>query len=45
LPSLPPYNTLLGWSGTSYYYANETYYVWDASRNEYEVVAPPDALK
>ena len=45
VPSLPRYSTPLSWGGTSYYYANETYYVWDAARNEYEVVALPDALK
>jgi hypothetical protein len=42
VPVLPPYYTTLWWSGTPYYYANETYYVWDAERNEYEVVAPPN---
>jgi len=45
VPTLPPYYTTLWWSGTSYYYANETYYVSDAARNEYQVVAPPDRLK
>jgi hypothetical protein len=39
--SLPPYYTTVWRSGTPYYYSNETYYVWDAERNEYEVVAPP----
>ena len=45
VPSLPPYYTEIWWSGTPYYYANETYYVWDAARNEYQVVDPPDGLK
>jgi hypothetical protein len=45
VPSLPHYYTQISWSGTAYYYANETYYVWDASRSEYQVVDPPDALK
>jgi len=45
VPALPPYYTEIWWSGTPYYYANETYYVWDAARNEYQVVDPPDGLK
>jgi hypothetical protein len=45
VPTLPPYYTTLWWSGTSYYYANETYYMSDAARNGYQVVAPPDRLK
>jgi Family of unknown function (DUF6515) len=45
VPLLPPYYTTIRGSGTPYYYANETYYVWDAGRNEYEVVAPQDRLK
>ena len=42
VPSLPPHSTTIWRSGTPYYYANETYYVWDGKRNEYEVVAPPE---
>jgi hypothetical protein len=42
VPLLPPYYTTIWRSGTPYYYANETYYVWHAERNEYEVVASPD---
>jgi hypothetical protein len=45
VPLLPPHSTALWSSGTRYYYANETYYVWDAERNGYEVVLPPDAIK
>jgi hypothetical protein len=45
VPLLPPYYTVLWSSGTRYYYANETYYVWDAERNGYEVVLPPDTFK
>jgi hypothetical protein len=45
VPTLPPYYTTLWWSGISYYYANETYYVSDAARNGYEVVAPPDTRR
>ncbi|HVN44408.1 MAG TPA: hypothetical protein VMT66_04075 [Steroidobacteraceae bacterium] len=44
VPMLPPSYTLVWWGRTPYYYANDTYYVWDAGRNEYQVVAPPPAL-
>jgi hypothetical protein len=44
LPLLPPYYTTVWWGGTPYYYANDAYYVWDAGRNEYQVVAPPSGL-
>ena len=42
LPSLPPDSTRISWSGTPYYYANDSYYVWNPERNEYQVVAPPE---
>ena len=45
VPLLPPYYTTLWSSGTPYYYANETYYVWDAERNEYQVVPALDRFK
>jgi len=45
VPALPPYYTTIWSSGTPYYYANETYYVWDADRNEYQVVAAPEGLR
>ena len=41
LPALPPHCTTLRWSGTPYYYANETYYVWNPQRNGYQVVPSP----
>jgi hypothetical protein len=44
VPLLPPVYTMVWWGGTSYYYANDAYYVWDAGRNEYQVVAPPSGL-
>ena len=43
--SLPAYYTTIWRSGTPYYYANETYYVWDYERNAYEVVAPPAGVE
>jgi len=42
VPLLPPHYTTIWRSGAPYYYANETYYVWRAEQNEYEVVASPD---
>jgi hypothetical protein len=42
VPFLPPFYTTLWVGGFPYYYANETYYTWDASQNGYEVVAPPN---
>ena len=44
VPLLPPSYTTVGWGGTPYYYANDTYYVWDAGRNGHQVVAPPAGL-
>lgn len=44
VPLAPPYYTTIWWGRTPYYYANDAYYVWDASRNEYQVVAPPAGL-
>jgi hypothetical protein len=38
VPSLPPHSTTIWRSATPYHYANETYYVWNAERSEYEVV-------
>jgi hypothetical protein len=44
VPVLPPYCTTVRSNGTPYCYANDTYYGWDAERNEYVVVAPPQGL-
>jgi len=44
VPLLPPYSTVVWWGHTPYYYANDTYYVWDGGRNEYQIVAPPPGL-
>jgi hypothetical protein len=41
VPILPPYYTTIWLGGFPYYYANDTYYVWDQAQNGYEVVAPP----
>lgn len=38
---LPSSYTTVWVSGSPYYYANDTYYVWRQSGRQYEVVAPP----
>lgn len=42
VPVLPPYYTTVWVGGAPYYYANDSYYVWRESDQQYEVVAPPD---
>jgi len=42
VPVLPPFYTTVWFGGIPYYYANDSYYLWRASDNQYEVVAPPD---
>jgi hypothetical protein len=42
VPVLPPYYTTVWVGGAPYYYANDTYYMWRDSDQEYEVVDPPD---
>jgi hypothetical protein len=43
VPVLPPYYTTVWVGGAPYYYANDTYYMWRDSDQEYEVVdSPPD---
>lgn len=41
IPVLPPYYSTVWFGGVPYYYANDTYYMWNAPDNGYEVVAPP----
>jgi hypothetical protein len=41
VPVLPPFYTTVWVAGVPYYYANDTYYTWNAGQNGYEVVAPP----
>ena len=45
VPFLPPYFTTVWWYGVPYYYANDTYYLWDDAQQQYEVVAPPDGVE
>jgi len=42
VPVLPAFATLVVIGGTSFYYANDAYYRYDAARGGYEVVAPPE---
>jgi hypothetical protein len=44
VPALPPFFTTIWFRGVPYYYANETYYLWDNGRAEYEVVEPPPGI-
>ncbi len=32
------------WGGIPYYYANNSYYIWDGGAGEYEAVEPPEGL-
>ena len=45
VPWLPPYVTTIWWNGVPYYYSNDTYYVWDADQDRYQVVAPPPGIE
>ena len=44
VPWLPPYFTTIWWYGAPYYYANDTYYIWDDTRDAYQVVTPPAGI-
>lgn len=41
VPVLPVFYTTVWVGGLPYYYANDTYYVWRAAQDGYEVVDPP----
>lgn len=45
VPVLPPFYSTVWWSGVPYYYADDTYYSWDAGAHEYEVVSPPAGIE
>jgi hypothetical protein len=42
---LPPGYTTVEFDGVPYYYANDTYYVWDDDQQDYEVVDPPAGIE
>jgi len=45
VPFLPFYYSTIWWGGVPYYYANDTYYEWNAGQDEYEVVDPPAGIE
>lgn len=45
VPVLPLYFSTIWWYGVPYYYANDTYYVWDDTANQYQVVEPPQGIE
>jgi len=42
--TLPYYYSTYWWGGVPYYYADNTYYRWNGTVNQYETVAPPPGL-
>jgi hypothetical protein len=45
VPVLPAFYSTVWWSGVPYYYADDTYYSWNAGASEYEVVEPPAGIE
>lgn len=45
VPILPPFYSTVWWGGVPYYYADDTYYDWNAGVGEYEVVQPPEGIE
>ena len=43
--TLPVYYSTYWWDGVPYYYADNNYYRWDGSVNQYETVSPPPGLQ
>jgi hypothetical protein len=43
--TLPLYYSTVWWDGIPYYYADNTYYVWNGTVNQYETVSPPAGLQ
>jgi hypothetical protein len=43
--SLPLYYDTYYWGGVPYYYADNTYYIYDPNAKQYETVAPPQGLQ
>lgn len=41
VPVLPPYYSTVWWGGVPYYYADDTYYLWNSGVRKYEVVNAP----
>jgi hypothetical protein len=45
LPYLPLYYSTVWLGGVPYYYANDTYYLWNDDQRQYQVVAPPEGIE
>jgi hypothetical protein len=45
VPVLPWYYETLWWGDVPYYYADDTYYVWDDGASEYQAFEPPADLR
>jgi len=43
--ALPPYYATYWWGGVPYYYADNTYYVYDGNLGQYQTIAPPQELQ
>jgi hypothetical protein len=43
--TLPLYYSTIWWGGVPYYYADDTYYRWNGTVNQYETVSPPPELQ
>jgi hypothetical protein len=43
--ALPLYYSTIWWGGVPYYYADNTYYRWNGTVNQYETVSPPPGLQ
>jgi hypothetical protein len=43
--TLPAYYSTVWWGGVPYYYADDTYYVWNGTVSQYETVSPPPELQ
>jgi hypothetical protein len=39
--TLPYYYSTYWWGGVPYYYADNTYYIWNSGVGQYQTVAPP----
>jgi hypothetical protein len=42
--TLPLYYSTYWWGGVPYYYANDTYYIWNGSVGQYQTVPPPQEV-